>query len=233
MRKCESEQRAAREGGGGQSKHSSLSLSLSLARSLSLSHIHSLTQTDCPSGCASRSSASSVLSGDEDNPFNEARERQQVTSPSIGDNRLRVFLPETTGYEPFDRTVRSTRPIYASQLSREGGVEVSVSRCRANLARVRQSRSDSVLGFQVKILQTLLRCSLFARKRRDQRLLQAESCCVARCAQRGSGLGIHPRVKSLRSSYTGLCPDTTPCPWIQMLSLTSAVGRRRPRPSPP
>jgi len=46
------------------------------------------------------------------------------------------------------------------------GAVVYVSlRCRANVTQIRQSRTNSGLGFQAKVLEMFSSCSLFARKR--------------------------------------------------------------------
>jgi hypothetical protein len=44
--------------------------------------------------------------------------------------------------------------------------------CRANSSHIRQSRPDSGLGSQVKVLEASTSCSLLARKRRRERWTQ-------------------------------------------------------------
>jgi len=60
--------------------------------------------------------------------------------------------------------------VMSSNIGCPGQPTVVRNRCRANMAHIRQSRPDSSLGFQVKVLKPFLNGSLFARERMRKRV---------------------------------------------------------------
>ena len=94
---------------------------------------------------------------------------------------------------------------------------VALNRCRENTAHVRQSRPDSGLGFQVKVLKPLSSCCLFARKRdpKPETLSAAE-------VPRLEATSLHP------TSYTLHPTPYTPYPTPYALALTPNT----PHPTP-
>jgi len=70
---------------------------------------------------------------------------------------------------------------YMYRIHPNPALEIFRSRCRANSAHIRQSKPESGLGFQVKVLETFSICSPLTRKRSCESGFDGGADCCSRC----------------------------------------------------